>query len=165
MVRSAIALGSNLSPRQKHLLDAIALMEQLKESHIIARSRIYETPPVGGPEQGKFLNAAVELETALSVDVLLKNLLSIEQSMGRIRNVRNGPRIIDLDIIFYDDLCNDSPHLTVPHPRFSNRGFVLLPMNDIMPLYIDPRSGKTISELLVDWRREGDDDYFTLGPL
>lgn len=165
MFRAVIALGSNISPRKEHLRKAVDHIERIEESRIAGRSRIYETDPVGGPEQGMFLNAALALETTLSAENLLQRLLEIERSMGRVRTVRNGPRNIDLDIIFHDDTCHESPNLTLPHPRFRDRAFVLLPLNDIAANVRDPITDQTVAELLEELVRRDEPVYSVEGSL
>lgn len=165
MAIAAVALGSNIPPRKNHLIRALEAIDSIADSRILERSRIYETEPVGGPPQGLYLNAAVTVKTVHPPLYLLRMLLGIEKAMGRIRSERNGPRIIDLDIIFYDDLILDDPLLGLPHPRFRERGFVLLPLNDIIPGFTDPETGRTVADLLDAWRTAGGKDHGTPGQL
>ncbi|MBU0753534.1 MAG: 2-amino-4-hydroxy-6-hydroxymethyldihydropteridine diphosphokinase, partial [Planctomycetes bacterium] len=98
---------------------------------------------------------ALVVETSLAPKSLMHKLLTLEKTMGRGPRCRNGPRIIDLDIIFYDDLSVTDSQCTLPHPRFRERGFVLLPLNDIIPGFVDPETGRTIRALLEAWQQAG----------
>lgn len=153
--QAIIALGSNIPPREASLRTALERVDQLPLTAVVGCSRLYETAPVGGPPQGLFLNAAALIETSLLPAELLDRLLRIEKKQGRRRTVQNGPRTIDLDIIFYNDLIVDEPGLSIPHPRFDERGFVLQPLADIIPRFIDPRSKEKVSDLLERWIRAG----------
>lgn len=133
MVTSYIGLGSNLGEREVNIRLAIERINQLKETKVTKKSSIIETFPVGGPPQGKFLNAAVEVETGLPPRELLKNLQNIETELGRIRNAKNGPRTIDLDILLYADIKLNEKDLILPHPRLREREFVLAPLREIAP--------------------------------
>ncbi len=117
---------------------------------VIARSSLYSTAPVGYAEQPRFLNAAVALETELTPFELLGALLLIEKDFGRNRvlNLQNGPRTLDLDILLYDDFVIGGATLEIPHPRLAERAFVLVPMSEIAPAVADPRTGRSMSELL-----------------
>jgi 2-amino-4-hydroxy-6-hydroxymethyldihydropteridine diphosphokinase len=114
-----------------------------------ARSKVYETPPWGHVEQDKFLNQVLTAETYLEPEPLLKHLKRLEIALGRKATFQNGPRLIDIDILFYDDLVFDSPVVTIPHPRVHERGFVLLPMMDIAPDLVHPVKERTVRELLA----------------
>ena len=128
-----IAFGSNLGDRQKNIDNALKLLMREGVS-LLKGSSIMETEPVGGPPgQGKFFNGVIKVETDLSPHELLQKLLSIEKQLGRIRSVRNAPRIIDLDILCYDDIILDDPDLTIPHPRTKEREFVMKPLLEIEP--------------------------------
>lgn len=131
MTQAAIALGSNLGDRMAHLDRAIVGLETL--GTILRRSSVYETAPVGGPEQGPYLNAVVVLETELGAPALLEAMLAIERAGGRVRDVRFGPRTIDLDLIVYGSEQIELPGLTVPHPRAAERRFVLEPLAEVWP--------------------------------
>ncbi len=129
---SYIALGSNLNDRHKHIEDAVTHIKQLPHTEFVALSPLYETEPVGFTEQGLFINAVCCINTALSPYNLLQRLLLIEQMLGRVRTIKNGPRTIDLDIILYGDINIDTPTLTIPHPRMHEREFVMKPLNDVL---------------------------------
>ncbi len=143
-----IALGTNLGNRLANLREAIDFFSS--ELRVIRESTIYETPPWGYIEQPAFLNMVIEAETKLAPRALLSYLKDKEKNLGRIKNFRNGPRLIDLDILFYDDLILDEKKLTIPHPRLHERAFVLVPLAEIAPAFIHPLFGKKINVLLQD---------------
>ncbi|MBQ4853123.1 2-amino-4-hydroxy-6-hydroxymethyldihydropteridine diphosphokinase [Rhodanobacter sp. B2A1Ga4] len=148
MTLAYVALGSNLGDPRQQLLDAMEALANLPDTRLLQRSRLYRTPPWGVLEQPPFINAAVELDTALSPHALLNALLAIEQHAGRVRGERNGPRTLDLDLLHVDDVQLDDPQLTLPHPRMAERPFVLLPLHDIAPTL--RLSGQTtVAELLA----------------
>ncbi len=125
-----IGIGSNLGNRQENINTALSLVEK-SGIRINKISSVIETEPVGGPAQGKFLNAAIEIETALPPHELLNQLKSIEKSLGRKKTVLNGPRTIDLDILLYDNIKINTSELIIPHPRMLERDFVLRPLKEI----------------------------------
>lgn len=131
MVRVAIALGSNLGDRLEHLRTGLAGLERL--GPIVAVSRVHETEPVGGPEQGRFLNAVAVVETSVAPLDVLAVLLDVERSRGRERTIRWGPRTLDLDLIAYEGERLSLPTLEIPHPRAHERGFVLAPLCEVWP--------------------------------
>lgn len=133
MTLAYVALGSNLGDPQQQLLDAMNALDDLPDTRVLRRSRLYRTPPWGVLEQPPFINAAVALDTSLSPHALLDALLAIEQRAGRVRGERNGPRVLDLDLLHVDGVQLDDARLTLPHPRMSERAFVLLPLHDIAP--------------------------------
>jgi 2-amino-4-hydroxy-6-hydroxymethyldihydropteridine diphosphokinase len=149
MDRVAIALGSNVGDRRAHLDYAVAALRALLTNSTV--SRYYDTVPVGasGP-QAMYLNAAIVGETALAPRALLDALLAIEQQQGRERPYVNAPRTLDLDLILAGDAVVEEPGLTLPHPRFRERRFVLEPLAAVAPDLRDPVSGKTVGELFAD---------------
>jgi 2-amino-4-hydroxy-6-hydroxymethyldihydropteridine diphosphokinase len=129
------------------------------EIQVLAESHVYETPPWGYEEQPAFLNMVIKAETKLEPEPLLKRLKQLEVELGREQNFRWGPRLIDLDILFYDDLVLDSPPLVIPHPRLHERAFVLVPLADIAPNYIHPVLDRPVRELLAQVNAEGIDRF------
>ena len=124
-----VALGSNMGDRAGYLRLAVEGLGQ-----VTAMSRVYETDPVGGPEdQGAFLNMVVAIDTALDPFTLLRQCQQLEAAAMRQRRVHWGPRTLDVDILFYDDVTIDSPNLTIPHPHYGERRFVLAPLAEIAP--------------------------------
>lgn len=145
----AVALGSNLPPRDQHLAYARRQLTDLLAG--VRFSSIVETDPVGVTvAQGRFLNQAAVGETSLAAHELLERLLAIERDEGRTRPFAGAPRTLDLDLILYGDLVLSDPRLTVPHPRFRDRAFVLDPLAEIAPSMIDPVTGKDIAALQRD---------------
>ncbi len=144
---SAIALGSNIGESQAILEGALKTLEQTPGITIKAKSSWYKTAPVGGPSQPDYLNGAAILQVQLSPQQLLKILLEIEQEFGRVRQERWGPRTLDLDILLFDDLIVETPDLQIPHPRMTQRAFVLVPLAEIAPDWIEPVTGEPISQL------------------
>ncbi len=140
-----LCLGSNLGNRAANLHTAIAAMAA--EIPLVQQSSIYETEPWGYTDQPAFLNQAIRGTTHLEPMDLLAFLKKIERTHGRSETFRFGPRIIDLDILLYDDLVMDSPVLTIPHPRLTERAFVLIPLAEIAPDWVHPVSRKTIQQL------------------
>ena len=141
-----LALGSNMGDRRANLKAAVDALEP--EVHPIACSPVYETPPWGYLDQSKFLNQVVKAETYLMPTNLLEYIKEIEVQQGRQETFRNGPRSIDLDIIFYDQEVVDLPPLTIPHPRLETRAFVLVPLADLAPHYQHPILGVSVIDLL-----------------
>jgi 2-amino-4-hydroxy-6-hydroxymethyldihydropteridine diphosphokinase len=144
-----IALGSNLGDRAGMLERAIAAMNSAGIS-VVRQSSLYVTEPVGAPGQGWFLNAVVEAETSLLPLQLLHALLKIERELGRRRLTPHGPRAIDLDILFYGSSVIRSRELEVPHPRLTERRFVLIPLAQLAPDFRHPVLHKSINQLLAE---------------
>ena len=140
-----LALGTNLGNRAANLKEAIASLPPQME--VKAKSRMYETPPWGYTDQPMFLNQVIKAETYLEPEPLLKHLKRLEVALGRVPSFQNGPRLIDVDILFYDDLILDTSPLVIPHPHLHERGFVLLPMMDIAPDLVHPIHKKSIREM------------------
>lgn len=131
-VRCYLGLGSNLGDRAVNLQRAVDLLGGHAGIRVLRSSRVYETDPVG-PPQPDYLNAVVEVETALAARELLHACLDVERELGRVRTERWGPRVIDVDILTYGDETIDEPDLIVPHPRMHERAFVLVPLADLDP--------------------------------
>ncbi len=147
MDRVWLSLGSNLGDRAELLRDAIRALKKL--SQVCAVSPVYETAPVGQLNQPAFLNAAVEIETALAPLELLNAVKSVENALGRTPRTRWGSREIDIDLVLWPGYVLTSDALTLPHPEFRNRRFVLAPLADIAPDARDPISGLRVDELLA----------------
>jgi len=126
-----IGIGSNLGDREKYIGSAIEKLRAIKGVKVKKISAIYETDPVDGPRQGKYLNGAIELETELGPGELLVKLQAIENELGRKRLVKNAPRTIDLDMLLYGDKKINEPGLKIPHPRMYEREFVMKPLKEI----------------------------------
>lgn len=129
--RAYIGLGSNLGDRERHLREATERLGRRPGIRVSRLSSIYETEPVGYVDQGAFLNMAAEVETTLNAEQLLDAMLDIERELGRTRDIRWGPRTIDLDLLLYGDIRKSSEKLQLPHPRMLERAFVLVPLIEI----------------------------------
>jgi 2-amino-4-hydroxy-6-hydroxymethyldihydropteridine diphosphokinase len=150
-VHSLIALGSNLGDRLEHLRAAVAAIDALDHVDITAVSALYETAPVGGPDQqGPYLNAALAATTTRSAAGLLAALHLIEADRARVRRIRWGPRTLDLDLLVHGSHISNDDDLYVPHPRQHERRFVLVPVCDVTPDMIHPVLGRPMSDLLAD---------------
>lgn len=132
-VRAALGLGSNIGSSRDRIAEALALLADVDGINIIRRSSDYRTPPWGPVPQDDYVNACVIVETALSPRALLDRCLEIERSLGRVRDIRWGPRVIDIDVLIYGTLAIDEDGLTIPHPRMGERAFVLVPLTEIWP--------------------------------
>lgn len=147
-VTAFVALGSNLGDREAHLAAALAALRAIPGLEVTAVSPLFETEPVGPPPQGRYLNAALRVETRLAAPELLARLHAIEDRAGRTRGVdRDLPRTLDLDLLLYGDAVLDTPELTVPHPRLQERTFVLEPLRTIAAEVVHPVLGETIDTL------------------
>ncbi len=138
-MRVVIGLGANLGDRLATLREAAARIDEL--TPILARSHVWETAPVGGPEQPDYLNAALVIDWDRAPIALLDALMAIEADLGRVRSIPNAPRTIDLDVLWIEGLVLDDPRLVVPHPRLHLRAFALAPLLEVAPDAADPRSG------------------------
>ncbi len=132
MTESYIGIGSNLGDRKINVEAAIKMLGDLPKIEVEGISPLYETKPVGGPSQGRFLNGVIKIKTLLLPKELLNSLKAIEDALGRIREVKDGPRTIDLDILTYGDISIEEEGLVIPHPRMNERDFVKRPLNDLL---------------------------------
>jgi 2-amino-4-hydroxy-6-hydroxymethyldihydropteridine diphosphokinase len=142
-----LALGTNLGDRFANLQAAITALPPTVR--VLEQSPIYETPPWGLTDQPAFLNMVLKGETALAPAQLLDHLKRLERTLGRLPAVRWGPRQIDMDILFYDELILETPGLVIPHPRLQERAFVLVPLADLAPELIHPLLGQSVRGLLA----------------
>jgi 2-amino-4-hydroxy-6-hydroxymethyldihydropteridine diphosphokinase len=154
-MRVLLSLGSNLGDREANLRAALKALEQREGVRLTACSDVYETEPVGYMDQPAFLNMAAEIETDLEPLELLNAVEAIEGRLGREKGVRWGPRVIDMDIVLCGSKTMDSERLTLPHPEFRRRAFVLVPLAEIAPEAVDPITGKTVAELASSPEAEG----------
>lgn len=143
-----IAVGSNLGDRRQHMAEAVEKINDNPFCYVTKKADIIETKPVGYTDQNDFLNGCIEIKTLFEPFELLEFLHEIEDGDGRTHDIHWGPRTIDLDIIFYDDIVLDTPSLTIPHKEMKKRYFVLKPLSDIAPKLRHSVTGETVSELL-----------------
>ncbi|MGZ8269624.1 MAG: 2-amino-4-hydroxy-6-hydroxymethyldihydropteridine diphosphokinase [Methylophilus sp.] len=148
MAMAYIALGSNLKQPILQIKQAITALADIPQTKLLQHSSLYLTPPVGYDNQPDFINAVAKLETTLKPAQLLQYILGIESSFGRERPFPNAPRVLDLDLLLYDELVMHTPSLTIPHPRMHVRGFVMLPLVEIAPDLMIPTLGNVV-ELLA----------------
>ncbi|HEY3301581.1 MAG TPA: 2-amino-4-hydroxy-6-hydroxymethyldihydropteridine diphosphokinase [Methylophilaceae bacterium] len=133
MTTAFIALGSNLQSPQQQVLNAFEALKQLPKTTLVRHSSLYKTAPVGYDNQPDFINAVAEINTDLTPHALLEAILAVEQTFGRERPFPNAPRVLDLDLLLYDNDSINTETLTVPHPRMHERAFVMLPLAEIAP--------------------------------
>jgi 2-amino-4-hydroxy-6-hydroxymethyldihydropteridine diphosphokinase len=133
LVRAVVAIGANLADPARQVEEAFLDLAHLRATRLVARSALYRTAPVGAPGQPDYVNACALLETSLGPRDLLEALLAIEREHGRVRDIANGARTLDLDIILYGDSVIAEPGLAIPHPRAHERAFVLAPLADVWP--------------------------------
>ena len=145
-----IAIGSNMDSPADNCNEAADLLNDHPAISISSRSSLYETEPLGNNDQAWFVNSVVEVTTHLTPELLFKACMTIESKMGRVRDEKWGPRIIDLDILFYDDFVFKERNLEIPHPGIADRSFVLIPMNEIAPDFVHPKLNKTTETLLAE---------------
>ena len=146
MSQVLLSLGTNLGERRQNLRRAVRALD--REMVVTAVSPIYETEPWGEPNQPDFLNICLAATTTQPPRQLLKSIKQIEQDLGREETYRWGPRLIDIDVIFYDDVVVAEEGLNIPHARLADRAFVLTPLADIAPDWVHPITGKTVVEML-----------------
>lgn len=160
--RALIGLGTNLGDRRANIAEALEKIREIENSRVIRSSSLYESEPHGDAKTW-FYNAACELETEISPQDVLKNLLEIEKTMGRrrVKGKKWGSRIIDLDLLFYDNVVLGGRKLVLPHKRLAERKFVLMPLAEIAPQQSHPETGQTVSQLLASTL---DDKKVTLLP-
>ena len=147
MTVAYVGLGANIGPREVTLLRAVDLLAEADDVEVLAVSQLRETDPVGMVDQPGFLNGAARIDTSLPPRALLELLLRIEQSLGRVREERWGPRTVDLDLLVYGDLIVDEPGLRVPHPRLHERRFALEPLAELDPELVVPGLGSVSAAL------------------
>lgn len=144
-----VAFGANMKNRRRAIERAVLTLAKADGVRLKKVSSLYATEPVGGPKQSEFLNGVLQVETTLAPDALMRLLLLIEKRLGRVRRIKWGPRVIDLDLLAYDRLRLRGPHLTIPHPRYHQRRFVLEPFSEIAPSYRHPKLGRQNRSLLA----------------
>ncbi|GAK13923.1 2-amino-4-hydroxy-6-hydroxymethyldihydropteridine diphosphokinase [Geomicrobium sp. JCM 19039] len=174
MINTAyIALGSNIEPRADYLNRALSEINQHEHVQMKQVSSIYETEPVGYTEQSEFLNMVISVNTSLRPEELLLFLQKVEQHLHRVREIRNGPRTIDLDILLFNDENIELEQLCIPHPRMQDRAFVLAPMQEIAPFVQIPTLNTSIRQLytalperlrkgVLLWKQQGQEEEFGL---
>lgn len=148
-----LLIGGNMGDRLQNLHQAIDLLAA-SCGPVLQQSAVYETAAWGKTDQAAFLNQAIVLSTALSPQELITTILSVEEKMGRLRMEKFGPRVIDIDIMFYDDAIIHEPNLIIPHPELQNRRFALVPMTEIAPRMVHPVLNKTLEQLLLECKDE-----------
>ncbi|MHC5035779.1 MAG: 2-amino-4-hydroxy-6-hydroxymethyldihydropteridine diphosphokinase [Planctomycetota bacterium] len=153
--RVFIGLGSNQGDRRGNLDRGLEAMAAIPRTRLVRASRFFWTPPWGFRDQPWFLNAAAELATGLAPRALMDALLAVEQDAGRVRTVPNGPRTLDLDILLFGQRIVEEEGLMIPHPRMTERLFVLVPLSEIAPDVVHPQAGSPIRELLDRLEPEG----------
>ncbi|WP_067138560.1 2-amino-4-hydroxy-6-hydroxymethyldihydropteridine diphosphokinase [Microtetraspora malaysiensis] len=153
-MRVVLALGSNLGRRMDNLQGALDALFDAPGLTFVAVSPVYETDPVGGPDQGPYLNAVVVAESMLDARTLLERAQGVENAFGRVRLVRNGPRTLDVDLIMVNGIVSNDPELTLPHPRAHERAFVLVPWSRADPDATIPGHG-AVADLLAGLDQTG----------
>ena len=147
-MKAFIGIGSNLGEKERNIRRAVDEIAVMPFTKLITVSSLYDSEPVGEVEQGNFVNAVALVETDLPARRLLWNLMLIEQRMGRVRTIRWGPRTIDLDIVLYGKNIVEEDGLVIPHPELEKRAFVLIPLLEIEPDLVHPRTKESVRKLL-----------------
>ncbi len=147
-VMAFIGLGANIGEPRRQLAEALARLSATEEVEVVKASSFYLNPPLGPPDQPWYVNAVIQVRTRLTPEELLRVLHKVEQDLGRVRQERWGPRVIDLDLLLYNGVIFSGPDLCLPHPEMHNRSFVLVPLVEIAPQAWHPALEKTASELL-----------------
>lgn len=169
--KAYIALGSNMGDRFGYLTQAILLLESHEKIEVVNTSSIYETDPVGYTDQDQFLNMAIQVKTSLEPVELLDTCLDIELKLGRKREIKWGPRTLDLDILLYNHENIETEKLTIPHPRMRERAFVILPLLEMDPDLTLPNTGEPLKNCLQSipdkegvriWKQKNGEDVFAL---
>jgi len=155
MATAFISIGANLGKRVQTCEQALVRLDAHPALRLVRRSSLYETEPRGDLDQPPFVNLAAELNTSLEPEDLLRLLEDTEVDLGRRPTRRWGPRVIDLDLLLYDQLILQTQTLVIPHPRMHERRFVLVPLEEIAPELRDPRTGRTFSEILSEMSETG----------
>jgi len=145
-----LLIGGNLGNRQQNLAHAITQITEASKGNLLAQSGLYETAAWGNTNQPAFLNQALQISTHYTAATLLKKLLAVEENIGRVRAEKFGPRVIDIDIIFFNQQVIQTKNLLVPHPYMQQRRFVLVPLQEIAPHFTHPVLQKTVTQLLAD---------------
>ena len=148
MKQAWLSIGTNIEPRREHLKQAIEKLSSYDSVKLVNKSAIYETAPVGYLDQAHFLNMVLQIETTLTAIELLDVCQAVENDLGRKREIRFGPRTIDLDILLYDNQNITTERLIVPHPRMHERAFVLVPLNELASKLTIPGLNKTVAQVL-----------------
>jgi 2-amino-4-hydroxy-6-hydroxymethyldihydropteridine diphosphokinase len=148
-VRAFVGLGSNLGEREELIRQALEELARLPQTQLVRASSLYDTEPVGDPDQPNFLNAVAEIDTDLPARQLLWNLMLIEKRLGRVRTHKWGPRTMDLDVLLFGDQVLEEPDLRVPHPELIRRSFVLVPLVELDPTLVHPETGETLLDHLA----------------
>jgi 2-amino-4-hydroxy-6-hydroxymethyldihydropteridine diphosphokinase len=154
MSKAFVALGSNLNEPACQVIRAFQAIDKLPKTKLVKQSSLYQSEPVGYADQPDFINAVAEISTHLSPEKLLGALLEIEKEAGRERPFANAPRVLDCDLLLYDDLIINTKNLTLPHPRMHERGFVLLPLAEIAPELTLP-DGSNVVKLALAYKNQG----------
>ena len=149
-----IGIGSNLGDKLYHCEKAISEILRIDRHQLLAKSSLFKTEPVGYTSQDWFVNGVIKIETDLEPSELLRSLKTIETRLGRTGTFRWGPRTVDLDILFFDDIQIQTGALKIPHPLIQNRRFVLIPLAEIDPNFFHPVLNKTVHELLNDLQED-----------